>query len=232
MTNAVDDYQDFLEDGNHRWRKRLVLGVLILALIAIGVFVLFTMVLCRGSSTKTTVQTAKVTLGTITKTVSTSATAAAQSSASLSFGASGNITAVNVTVGQAAKQGDVLATIDATTLQDAVTRAQVSLNSAQTALNDLLNPPTATADEASADQSVIQAQQNLDKANQALQALYNPTSDQVSIRAAGGAFRPVRLDQGPAGAHGRRHELAELARRRRNRPPESQGRRAIRLGGA
>ncbi len=176
MTNAVDDYDDFLDGGNHRWRRRAVGLALVVALAVAGVFVLWAMVLRDGGSAASAVQTAKVQRGSIMKTISTSATTASQSTANLSFSQSGKVTAVNVTVGQAVKQGDVLAEGDATTLQDALTRAQVNLASAQRSLNKLLESPTA-ADTASADQSVIQAQANLDKANTALQDLYNPTSD-------------------------------------------------------
>jgi HlyD family secretion protein len=176
MTNAVDDYDDFLDGGNHRWRRRAVGLALVVALAVAGVFVLWAMVLRDGGSAASAVQTAKVQRGSIMKTISTSATTASQSTANLSFSQSGKVTAVNVTVGQAVKQGDVLAEVDATTLQDALTRAQVNLASAQRSVNKLLESPTA-ADTASADQSVIQAQANLDKANTALQDLYNPTSD-------------------------------------------------------
>ena len=180
MTNAAEDYDDFLEEGGHRWRKRLIL--------LDGRRGSCHRRLCRSSGRRCCAtaaqrplrtQTAKVTLGTIMKSISTSATAASQSTANLSFGQSGNVTAVNVKVGQAVKQGDVLAHVESQTLQDAVTRAQVNLNSAQTKLNTMLKGSTA-ADLASADQAVIQAQSNLDKANTALQDLYNPTSDTVN----------------------------------------------------
>ncbi len=179
MTNATEDYDDFLDEGGHRWRRRLILLAVAAALVIAVVATLWATMLRDGGSTAAQTQTAKVTRGTITKTISTSATAASQSTANLSFGQSGLVTAVNVKVGQAVKQGDVVAQMDSQTLKDAVTRAQVSLNEAQTKLNTMLQG--STADElASADQAVIQAQSNLDKANTALQDLYNPTSDAVS----------------------------------------------------
>ncbi len=179
MTNAEEDYDDFLDEGGHRWRKRLILslvaGLFVIA-IATAVWAVF---LRDGGSTAAQTQTAKVTRGTITKTITTSATAASQSTANLSFGQSGLVTAVNVKVGQAVKQGDILAQMESQSLQDAVTKAQVSLTEAQTKLNTMLQG--STADElASADQAVTQAQSNLDKANTALNDLYNPTSDSIS----------------------------------------------------
>ena len=178
MTNAVDDYDDLLDDGNHRWRKRLILSALVAALAVAGVFVLWATMLRGGGPAESAVQTAKVQRGSIMKTISTSATTASQATANLSFGSSGKVTAVNVSVGQEVKQGDVLAEVESTTLQDALTRAQVGLASAQRSLNKLLESPT-TADKASADQSVIQAEANLDKANAALEDLYDgPTTEE------------------------------------------------------
>jgi HlyD family secretion protein len=176
MTNAVDDYDDLLDDGDHRWRKRAILSTLAATVVAVAVFALWAMVLRGGGSAESAVQTATVERGAIINTVSTSATTASESTANLSFGTSGKVTAVNVDIGQEVKQGDVLAKVDDSALQDALTRAQVNLASAQRNLNKLLEGSTA-AELASADQSVIQAQANLDKANAAMQDLYYPASD-------------------------------------------------------
>jgi multidrug resistance efflux pump len=179
MTNPADVYDDFLDDGNHRWRKRAIGLTLIAALVLGGFLALWATVFRSGGSAESAVQTATVQRGNIMKTISTSAIAASQSTANLSFGSSGRVTAVNVAVGQEVKQGDVLAEIDASSLQNALTRAQVNLLSAQNKLNQLLEGSTA-AELASVDQSIIQAQENLDKANQAMQDLYSPASDAVN----------------------------------------------------
>jgi HlyD family secretion protein len=180
MTNAVDDYDDFLDGGNHRWRRRAVGLALVVALAVAGVFVLWAMVLRDGGSAASAVQTAKVQRGSIMKTISTSATTLAQSTANLSFGASGKVTAVNVKLGQAVKQGDVLAAIEPDSLQNAVSNAQVNLANAQAKLNTLLQGSTASQLTA-ADQSVVQAQTSYDQAVQALQDLYNaPTASALS----------------------------------------------------
>ncbi len=163
------------------------MSAVFLALVVAGIYALWATVLSGEGSSEATTLTATVQRGSIVNSVSTSGTAVAQSTADLSFGQSGKVTAVNVTVGQAVKQGDVLAEIESDTLQDSLTKAQVNLASAQTKLNQLLEGST-TAELASADQSVIQAQANLEKANTALQELYNPTSDAAELRAAGGAF--------------------------------------------
>jgi len=178
MTNLTDDYDDLLEAGNHRRRRRLITLVLI-ALTAGGVgFALWATLLRDGDPAAGTLQTATVQRGNIVRTISTSATTASQSTANLSFGTSGRVTAVNVTVGQAVKQGDVLAEVEDTALRNALVRAQVNLSSAQNKLGELLEGSTA-AELASAEQSVVQAQANLDKAAAALEDLFDgPTTEE------------------------------------------------------
>jgi HlyD family secretion protein len=185
MSETVNDYADLLEGGEHRWRNRLIWLAAAAVLVAVAVvIVLKTMVLGGGSATAA-VQTAKVERGSISKTVSTTGTAAAQSTTNLSFTQSGKVTAVNVKLGQEVKAGDVLAELDSTSLQQALTTAQVNLSSAQTRLKQLLEGSTAS-ELASADQSLTQAQANYDEAVRALQDLQaGPTaSEQLSAQQA------------------------------------------------
>ena len=185
MSEPADDYGDLLEGGEHRWRKRLIGLAALAVVVAAGAYALWAMVLSGGGSATAAVQTAKVETGSISKTVSTTGTVAAQSTTSLSFSQSGKVTAVNVRLGQEVKQGDVLAEIDSTSLQQALTTAQVGLSSSQTRLNQLLEGSTASA-LASADQSLVQAQAAYDEAVRALQDLQaGPTaSDQLSAQQA------------------------------------------------
>ncbi|MCJ7509554.1 MAG: biotin/lipoyl-binding protein [Dehalococcoidia bacterium] len=176
MSKKVNEYDDLLDGTEHRWRNRLIGLVVLAALVAAGGYALWAVVLSGGGSAAEGVQTATVEKGSISKTVSTSGVAAAQSTASLSFGQSGRVSAVNVTLGQEVKQGDVLAEIESDELQSAVTTAEVNLASAQSKLDDLLKGPTAS-DLASADQSLMQAQGNLDQANRALEDLMNGPSE-------------------------------------------------------
>jgi HlyD family secretion protein len=179
MTKVADEYDDLLDDDDHRWRGRLIVLALSAMLIVAAAFALWATVLRDGGSAAGVVQTVEVQRGSIIKTIDTSATAASQSTASLSFSTSGRVTAVNVSVGQEVKQGDVLAEVEATELENALSRAQVNLSSAHTKLNELLEGGT-TAELASADQSVIQAQANLDKAQAALEELYEgPTAAEL-----------------------------------------------------
>lgn len=173
-TEAAFDYDDLLGSAGNAWRTRLiwlaVLGLLIAA-VATGVWWEF---LRGGSAATAAVQTATVSLGDVTKSVSTSGTVAAQSTSNLNFTSTGTgssrITKVNVTLGQQVKQGDVLAELDSTDAQSALASAKLSLGTAQSKLDQLLQGGTASA-LASADQSVQQAQAGYDKAVRVMQDL-------------------------------------------------------------
>lgn len=172
-TDTPFNYDDLLEEAEHGWRSRftwLVLALVLVTAIATGLW----WELLRGSSTATgTVQTATVDRGSITKVVSTTGTVAAQSSTALSFQQSGRVTKVNVTLGQAVKQGDVLAELDAAALQNALASAQANLKGAQIKLDQLLQGSDA-ATLAAADQSVVQAQAAYSKAVNDLKDLTTP----------------------------------------------------------
>ncbi len=134
MSEPENDYADLLDGTEHRGRKRLIALVALVLLVVGGAYALWAMVLSGGGSATAAVQTATVATGSISKTVSTTGTVAAQSTSSLSFEQSGKVTAVNVRLGQEVKQGDVLAEVDSTSLQQALTTAQVNLSGAQTKL--------------------------------------------------------------------------------------------------
>ena len=127
MNEAANEYDDLLDEGGHRWRRRLITSAVLLTLLVAGILALWMTVLRGGGSAANETQTATVQRGSIMKTVSTSATTVSQSTANLSFSASGRVTAVNVKISQEVKQGDVLAQIDSDSLQNAVTTSQVNL---------------------------------------------------------------------------------------------------------
>ena len=176
MSKKVNEYDDLLDGTEHRWRNRLIGLVVLAALVALGAYALWAIVLSDGGSSAAGVQTATVEKGSITKTFSTSGVAVAQSTASLSFGQAGVVSAVNAALGQEVKQGDILAEIEPDELESVVTTAEVNLASAQAKLDDLLNGPT-KSDLASADQSLAQAQGNYDQAERALEDLLDGPSE-------------------------------------------------------
>jgi HlyD family secretion protein len=176
MSETLNEYPDLLDGAEHRWRNRLIGLAVLGALLAGGAYVLWAMVLGGGGSSAAEIQTATVQRGSISQTFSTTGSVVAQSTANLSFGQSAVVSAVNVTLGQEVKQGDVLAEIEPDELESALTTAELNLASAQAKLDDLLAGST-KSELASADQSLAQAQANLDKANRALQDLKDGPSD-------------------------------------------------------
>src|ERR1044071_5991115 len=115
-------------DTRSRWRRRpraLVAGALVIGLVAgVGVWLL----LGRDDdsaavTTTTTRQLVTVTRGPLTETISAEGTVAAAHTDDLSFGASGTVTAVNVSAGDEVTAGQVLATLDSASLQSDVDEA-------------------------------------------------------------------------------------------------------------
>jgi multidrug efflux pump subunit AcrA (membrane-fusion protein) len=177
MSEDPSEYDDLLDDGaDHSRRNRLIGLAVVGALIAAGAYALWAIALGGGGSSSAEIQTATVERGSISETLSTTGVAVAQSTANLLFEQAGTVSAVNVTLGQEVKQGDVLAEIKADDLQSAVTAAQVNLDSAQAQLDDLLGGAS-QADLASANQGLIQAQSNLKDAQDALADLLDGASE-------------------------------------------------------
>ena len=176
---AAFDYDDLLGDQKSAWRSRLIwLGAITVLLVAAAAGIWWEF-MRGGTSTVATTQTATVSMGDVTKSVSTSGTVAAQSTSNLNFTTSGTgssrITKVNVTLGQQVKQGDVLAELDSTDAQSALASAKLGLGTAQAKLDQVLQGGT-TSSLASADQSVTQSQSSYDKAVRALQDLQKPAA--------------------------------------------------------
>jgi HlyD family secretion protein len=96
------------------------------ALIAGGVYLAtrLTSGQASASQAQADLQTASVVRTTLSNSVESSGSIAAQASVALSFGTSGTVTAVNVASGDQAEKGDVLAMLDTTDLQLAVTQAE------------------------------------------------------------------------------------------------------------
>jgi multidrug efflux pump subunit AcrA (membrane-fusion protein) len=183
MSENANEYDDLLDDAEHPWRNRLIGMAALAVLVAAGVYALWAMVLSDGGSSGEETQTATVQRGFITNTLSTSGVVVAQSTAELSFGQSGLVTAVNVTLGQEVKQGDVLAEIESDEdLESALVSAEVSLTSAQAGLDELLEG-SSESDLASADQSLLQAQASYDQAESALEDLLDGPSESELLSA-------------------------------------------------
>lgn len=126
-----------------------------------------------GTSGAAQYRTETVSAGTLKSTVSASGTLEPAQQSELSFGSSGTVTAVDVTVGEAVRKGQVLASIDPSALQVALQSAQADLTAAQDTLTDLQEADDSSSAAIAAakatvtvkENAVTQAQTNLDGAN-------------------------------------------------------------------
>lgn len=134
-----------------------IIGIVVVVLVAGGFGV--RAVLARKSSTSQSIQTAKVTVGTITSSISGSGSVASGQGSVINWQTSGTVASVPVKIGQQVKTGDVLASLDPTTVSTSIISAQSDLINAQTALNSLLNPTALQLAQAQA--AVSTAQDNL-----------------------------------------------------------------------
>jgi RND family efflux transporter MFP subunit len=114
-----------------RRRAKRVLTAAVVAAVALGAGIGIARGLASGS---TGYHTAAATIGDARETLEVSGTAQPAQEVEASFQVAGTVTAVSVAVGQHVGAGQTVATLDTTSLQNAVTVAQTSLDSAQAAL--------------------------------------------------------------------------------------------------
>jgi len=141
LTNSTYDYPDFVNDTNPLMRSRRRIGLLVtrnrwlLALVSVVVLAIFLLVIFLPHRPTTTYQTSKVTAGSITLTLHTFATVqAALYDVTSASGA--KISSIDVKVGQVVKEGDTVAKLDPTSLQNVSNQAQGAVNEAEMALTN------------------------------------------------------------------------------------------------
>jgi HlyD family secretion protein len=138
---------------------------IVVVVLAAGGYGLKT-VLAKRSSSSQALQTAKVTTGTITTSITGSGSVRSGQSAVISWQTSGTVGKVAVKIGQPVKKGDLLASLDPTTVSTNIITAQSDLINAQTTMNELLQPTALQI--AQVEAAISTAQTNLDN-------LLNPT---------------------------------------------------------
>ena len=154
-----DEFEAPRQRGWWRW---LAILVVVAVVVAVGLWAADPF----GAKAAAPV-TATASTGTIVSSVDVSGSITAASVDELSFGASGTVQTVAVTVGQAVTAGEVLATIDAAAATAQLSVAQANLAAAQARLaSDKVGPTSATV--ATARDSVSQANQQLANARQSL----------------------------------------------------------------
>jgi multidrug efflux pump subunit AcrA (membrane-fusion protein) len=171
--------------------------IIIIAVVVIaGGFFLFNWFRNRQATASANFQTAAAERGSLTGTVGATGLVRANQSAPLSWQTTGTVGEVNVAAGNQVQVGDVLATLEKTSLSQAVILAQADLVNAEKALNDLR---TSQIQQAQALKTVEDAKQTLEDANnpellqaRALEAL---AAAQKNVE---NAERSLRWAQSPA----------------------------------
>jgi RND family efflux transporter MFP subunit len=152
-----------------RYKRLMVTGMILVGLIASA---------CQAASgtAQTQLQTATVTRGTLTSTVSAAGTLAARSQVDVAFENSGRVKVVEVKVGDRVKVGQVMASLDTTELEASVASAQAGLDIAQAKLEQTRQGPLESQIK-SADAALTSAQ----AAYRAAQAKAAHLADQLVI---------------------------------------------------
>jgi multidrug efflux pump subunit AcrA (membrane-fusion protein) len=148
-----------------RRRMIAVITALVVAVAAVGGF-MYT----RGSTAAPQYRTAAAALGTIRQTLSLTGNLAPVAQSNLNFQVSGTVTAIDVSAGQTVTAGQVLATVDPSTLQTILTQDQANLTAAQAKL---------TADESSGSTASTNTAQQIASAKTTLandQTAFNDTT--------------------------------------------------------
>jgi multidrug efflux pump subunit AcrA (membrane-fusion protein) len=158
-----------------------VAAVAVLALAAGGVYLY-----SSRATAALQYRTAAATMGTVTQTLPLSGNLTAASQTDLDFLSSGRVQAVNVAAGQTVKSGDVLATLDAATLQAALSQSQASLAQVQAKLSQdrSATPQSLASAQAQVNSAAVglqNAQTSLNDTQAGNQQAINQASDAVTI---------------------------------------------------
>ncbi|WP_285485452.1 efflux RND transporter periplasmic adaptor subunit [Amycolatopsis taiwanensis] len=137
-------------------RRSVVVSVVVVVIAAGGVA---TWLATRPASAQPSFRLVPASVTTLRQTVSSSGTIEPAQRSDLNFGVSGQVTAVNVTVGQQVAAGQALATVQSASLQATVAQADSSLASARSKLS-ADQSTAASAAQIDADQAAITAAQN------------------------------------------------------------------------
>jgi HlyD family secretion protein len=173
-------------------RERIIpiaLGLVALVLV----FLIVHDVLVPPTTGGTAVQFTTVSRGTVQSAVTGTGTVTPVTQQNVNFGTGGQITEIDVTVGQHVTRGQTLAKIDPTQLQQTLDQANNGLTSAQASLNSTVNGNSVTVAQhnlANAQQSLsdTQAQVNLTNSQDSSQQ----SSDQAQLNTDNGKVGPAQ----------------------------------------
>ncbi len=149
----------------------------VLALAVVGAATFFWFNGRTQAADGTTYQTETVRRGTLTASVGATGTVRAGQTAILTWQTGGRVESVNVVIGQAVVQDEVLASLAQTSLSQGIILAEADLVNAQKNLDDLLN---STLAQAKAEQDLANALQALDDAQKNVNKIsYDRASDDL-----------------------------------------------------
>lgn len=117
-------------------KKKLIIGVLIVALIGTVAGIQYT---SRNKKQITTVKTSTVAMGDVNMYLSTTASIESKNVKNYSVSATSKISTLNVKVGDKVKKGDSLLTYETTDLNSQITTAQINYNNALSQKQDAVN---------------------------------------------------------------------------------------------
>ncbi|HVN53948.1 MAG TPA: efflux RND transporter periplasmic adaptor subunit [Anaerolineaceae bacterium] len=181
---------------NHTSRIRMIIPILVIvALLVAGTVYLLPKLQPAPATTSPApvYQTVKVAQGYLTASVTARGAVRANQTAVLPWQTTGTVSKVNFEVGQTVQTGQVLATLDATSLPQNVILARSDLVAAQRALDNLRDSASARAQ---AQLAVTQAFNALDDAQQHRTNLdYRSTADQVAAANAGYILAQDEVDR-------------------------------------
>jgi len=171
--------------------QRVITLLLVIAILGISLVISGCGKSSDESSKSEESQIIEVSRGTLLTTVSAIGSISMPNQANLTFGSSGAVSEVRVVFGETVKEGQVLARLDTSSLERAVTQAEASLRTAQINLEKAKEPYSA-ADIAKAEAAVESAKATLASAEDALEEAKNPYSD-LDIANAEAAVRDARV---------------------------------------
>ena len=162
---------------------KLLITVVIVVAVAVGGYFLYQ----RNQTQKSTaasanIQTVQVTKGTLTATVGATGNVRTTQSATVAWKVKGKVGSVNVQVGDTVKAGQVLASLDPSSLPQSLIQAKANLITAQTTLDNLVTvDPVALAQ---AEKAVTDAQTALQNAIDVRNYYANKINNPVEINIA------------------------------------------------
>jgi HlyD family secretion protein len=148
--------------------KKILIIIIILAVLGVLIFVGVGAARQRQqNAVLSDLQTTTASTGRLTATVGATGMVHADQTAVLTWQTSGNVGDIPVAMGELVTAGQVLATLDRTTLSQSVILAQADLINAEQALDDLLNDHSAAAQSLlalySAQQAIYSAERAMDR---------------------------------------------------------------------